>query len=182
MVEAHARGFDNCVLLDQEGHVAELAIANLFMAKDGVVFTPAANGTFLDGITRQRVIKLLRDDGVNVVETRLRYGDFETADEIFAIGQSPQGAAGDADRRPRAAARPDVQESPRPLLGLRARAHFTGRVGSRSAIRWFRRGAPAESNGRRRERCACRRASGHWPASPSHRRAPASEPDRARPQ
>ncbi len=86
MVEAHARGFDNCVLLDQEGHVAELAIANLFMAKDGVVFTPAANGTFLDGITRQRVIKLLRDDGVNVVETHLRYGDFETADEIFASG------------------------------------------------------------------------------------------------
>ncbi len=86
MVEAHKRGFDNCVLLDQEGHVAELAIANLFMAKDGVVLTPKANGTFLDGITRQRVIALLRGDGVEVVETSLTYADFETADEIFSSG------------------------------------------------------------------------------------------------
>ena len=45
------------------GNVAELGTANVFMAKDGVVFTPAPNGTFLNGITRQRVIKLLRDDG-----------------------------------------------------------------------------------------------------------------------
>jgi branched-chain amino acid aminotransferase len=86
MVEAHRRGFDNCVLLDQEGHVAELAIANLFMAKDGVVFTPKANGTFLDGITRQRVIALLRGDGVEVVEASLTYADFATADEIFSSG------------------------------------------------------------------------------------------------
>lgn len=86
MTEAHARGFDNCVLLDQDGNVAELAIANIFMAKDGAVFTPAANGTFLDGITRQRIIKLLRGDGVEVVEKSLRYDDFETADEIFSSG------------------------------------------------------------------------------------------------
>jgi branched-chain amino acid aminotransferase len=86
MVEAHNRGFDNCLMLDQQGHVAELAIANIFMAKDGAVFTPAANGTFLDGITRQRVIKLLRDDGVTVVEKSLCYSDFETADEIFSSG------------------------------------------------------------------------------------------------
>ena len=46
------------------GNVAELATANVFMAKDGVVYTPAPNGTFLTGITRQRVIKLLRDAGV----------------------------------------------------------------------------------------------------------------------
>lgn len=86
IAEARARGFDNCVLLDQEGNVAEIAIANIFMAKGGVVFTPAANGTFLDGITRQRVVRLLRDDGVTVVEKALRYSDFETADEIFTSG------------------------------------------------------------------------------------------------
>jgi branched-chain amino acid aminotransferase len=51
-----------------------------------VVFTPAPNGTFLNGITRQRVIKLMRDDGIEVVETTLKYGDFETADEIFSSG------------------------------------------------------------------------------------------------
>jgi branched-chain amino acid aminotransferase len=86
MVEAHGRGFDNCIMLDQEGHVAELAIANLFMAKDGVVFTPKANGTFLDGITRQRIIALLRRDGVVVDETSLTYADFAAADEIFTSG------------------------------------------------------------------------------------------------
>jgi branched-chain amino acid aminotransferase len=71
---------------DVLGNVAELASANIFMAKNGVVFTPAPNGTYLNGITRQRVIKLMREDGVEVVETTLKYSDFETADEIFSSG------------------------------------------------------------------------------------------------
>jgi branched-chain amino acid aminotransferase len=56
------------------------------MAKDGVVFTPVANGTFLAGITRQRVIGLLRDHGVTVTEKSLRYEDLQAADEIFSTG------------------------------------------------------------------------------------------------
>jgi branched-chain amino acid aminotransferase len=56
------------------------------MAKDGVVYTPEANGTFLAGITRMRVIKLLRHSGAEVVETSLRYADFQAADEIFTTG------------------------------------------------------------------------------------------------
>jgi branched-chain amino acid aminotransferase len=86
MIEANARGFDNCLLCDMLGNVAELATANVFFAKDGVVFTPATNGTFLAGITRARVIALLREAGVTVVETTLRYGDFQGADEIFSTG------------------------------------------------------------------------------------------------
>ena len=86
LLEANARGFNSCVMNDMLGNVAELASANIFMAKDGVVFTPAPNGTFLNGITRQRVIKLMRDDGIEVVETTLKYSDFETADEIFSSG------------------------------------------------------------------------------------------------
>ncbi|MBS0395024.1 MAG: branched-chain amino acid aminotransferase, partial [Proteobacteria bacterium] len=66
LVEAAGRGFDNCVLCDLLGNVAELATANLFMARAGVVYTPLANGTFLNGITRQRVIGLLRQAGVEV--------------------------------------------------------------------------------------------------------------------
>ena len=77
-----------CIVCDMLGNVAELANSNLFMAKDGVVFTPMPNGTFLDGITRQRVIKLMRAAGVEVVETTLRYRDFEAADEIFASGNA----------------------------------------------------------------------------------------------
>jgi branched-chain amino acid aminotransferase len=86
MIEARSRGFDNCITCDALGNVAELASANVFMAKDGVVFTPVANGTFLSGITRARVIALLRQSGTTVVETTLRYEDFTGADEIFSTG------------------------------------------------------------------------------------------------
>lgn len=86
LFDAHARGFDNAVVCDMLGNVAELATSNIFMAKDGVVFTPAANGTFLAGITRKRVIGLLRDNGVEVVEKTLNYHDFKEADEIFSTG------------------------------------------------------------------------------------------------
>jgi branched-chain amino acid aminotransferase len=86
LLEAASRGFNNCLMLDMLGNVAEFGNANVFMVKDGVVFTPAPNGSFLNGITRQRVIELLRGDGVAVVETTLRYEDFRRADEIFSSG------------------------------------------------------------------------------------------------
>lgn len=84
--EAQARGFDNALVCDALGNVAETGTSNVFMAKDGAVHTPAANGTFLNGITRQRVIQLLRDDGVAVLEGTLGYEDFLNADEIFISG------------------------------------------------------------------------------------------------
>lgn len=83
---AKAAGFDNALVLDMLGNVAETATSNVFMVKDGVVKTPVANGTFLNGITRQRTIALLRDAGMQVEETSLTYGDFEQADEIFISG------------------------------------------------------------------------------------------------
>lgn len=86
LMEAASRGFDNCLLRDMLGNVAELANANIFLAKDGVVKTPAPNGVFLNGITRRRVIGLLREAEVEVQETQLTYADFQAADEIFACG------------------------------------------------------------------------------------------------
>ena len=86
LLEAQARGFDNAVLCDMLGNVAEISTSNIFMAKDGIVYTPSANGTFLAGITRQRVIGLLRDQGVQVVEKTLNFIDFLAADEIFSTG------------------------------------------------------------------------------------------------
>lgn len=86
LFEAQARGFDNAVVCDMLGNVAELATSNIFMAKDDVVFTPVPNGTYLAGITRQRVIGLLRADAVTVVEKTLTYRDFQSADEIFSTG------------------------------------------------------------------------------------------------
>jgi branched-chain amino acid aminotransferase len=86
LFEAHARKFDNAIVCDMLGNVAELATSNVFMAKDGVVCTPIPNGTFLAGITRRRVIGLLRESGVEVVEKVLTYRDFQDADEIFSTG------------------------------------------------------------------------------------------------
>ncbi|MFO1465933.1 MAG: branched-chain amino acid aminotransferase [Steroidobacteraceae bacterium] len=86
LVEAGKRGFDNCLLRDMIGNVAELATANIFMGKDEVVYTPVPNGTFLAGITRLRVIELLRGSKTQVIEKSLTYADFESADEIFSCG------------------------------------------------------------------------------------------------
>lgn len=86
MAEARARGFSNALSLDADGHVAETASTNVFLVRDGVVFTPVPNGMFLNGITRQRVIGLLRADGVEVVETSLNVADFAAAEEIFVTG------------------------------------------------------------------------------------------------
>ena len=86
LAEAGARGFGNCLVPDMLGNITELANANIFMAKDGVVHTPVPNGTFLNGITRRRVIALLRDAGITVQEASLTYDDFQSADEIFSSG------------------------------------------------------------------------------------------------
>ncbi|NIZ12859.1 branched-chain amino acid aminotransferase [Phaeobacter sp. HF9A] len=84
--EARAKGFSNTLTCDVMGNVAETATANIFLVKDGEVFTPIANGTFLAGITRARHIENLRADGVTVHETVLSYAHFEVADEVFMSG------------------------------------------------------------------------------------------------
>ena len=86
ILEAQSRGFDNALVRDMLGNVAETGSANIFMVKDGVAFTPAPNRTFLNGITRQRVIALLRGAGVEVVEKTLTVEDFLDADEVFTTG------------------------------------------------------------------------------------------------
>ena len=86
LVEAQSKGYGNALVADAMGNVAETATANVFMARDGVVFTPIPNGTFLAGITRARHIANLRADGVEVVETVLTFDDFRTAQEVFLSG------------------------------------------------------------------------------------------------
>jgi branched-chain amino acid aminotransferase len=86
LTEARSRGFANALVADAMGNVAETATANVFMVKDGEVFTPIANGTFLSGITRARHISNLAADGVQVHETVLTFEDFHGADEVFLSG------------------------------------------------------------------------------------------------
>ena len=86
LVEARRRGFDNALVADAMGNVAETATANIFMVKDGEIFTPIPNGTFLAGITRARHMVNLAADGSPVRETVLSFADFAQADEVFMTG------------------------------------------------------------------------------------------------
>ena len=86
IAEARKKGFSNALVADAIGNVAESATANVFIVKDGVAFTPIANGTFLAGITRSRHIANLRADGVEVVEKIISFDEVHAADEVFLTG------------------------------------------------------------------------------------------------
>lgn len=86
LVEAQAKGFGNALVQDALGNVAETATANVFMVRDGELFTPIANGTFLSGITRARHIANARAAGLTVHEAILTLDDFRKADEVFLSG------------------------------------------------------------------------------------------------
>ncbi len=88
VAEILARGFNNGVVLDALGNVAETCSSNLFLGIDGKVVTPVPNGTFLAGITRNRTIQLLRDAGVPLEERTVRAHELDTADEMFTTGNA----------------------------------------------------------------------------------------------
>ncbi|MFZ6801744.1 branched-chain amino acid aminotransferase [Undibacterium sp. Di24W] len=85
--DAKARGYDNAVVCDIQGHVAEFATANLFFVDQaGQVVTPVANGCFLSGITRARVIGLLATQKIKVEERSVHPDELLDAQEIFNTG------------------------------------------------------------------------------------------------
>lgn len=85
--EAKERGYDNAIMLDLAGKVTEFGSSNLFLVTpSGEVVTPVPNGTFLVGITRARVMALLEEEGVNVVERSVAPAELDTAVEIFSTG------------------------------------------------------------------------------------------------
>ncbi len=86
LAEARSKGFTNAIVADALGNVAEAATANIFAVRDGEVFTPMPNGTFLAGITRARHIANLRADGTTVHECVMSFDDFHDADEVFLSG------------------------------------------------------------------------------------------------
>ena len=86
LAEARSRGCSNALVGDVMGNVAETATANIFIVRDGEIFTPIPNGTFLAGITRARHIKNLRSDGYRVNETIITFKDVHDADEVFMSG------------------------------------------------------------------------------------------------
>ena len=82
---AEADGYDDALMLDWRGRIAETTGANIFLVQDGVLHTPIPD-CFLDGITRRTVIGLAKDRGMQVVERALMPDEFERADEVFVTG------------------------------------------------------------------------------------------------
>lgn len=88
--EALAAGYDEAIMLNDYGWVSEGSGMNLFLVSQHVVYTPPVSSGILEGITRNSVIDLLRDDGVEVFEVDLARGSLYTADEIFLTGTAAE--------------------------------------------------------------------------------------------
>lgn len=84
-MEAHMAGYDEALMLDCEGYLSEASSANVFIIRDGVLITPPCD-TCLEGITRDSVIKLARDEGYEVIERRITRDEVYIADEAFLTG------------------------------------------------------------------------------------------------
>ncbi|MBN2063950.1 MAG: branched-chain-amino-acid transaminase [Sedimentisphaerales bacterium] len=89
-LEALDRGMLEAIMYNHMGFVAEATGDNVFIVKDGVIFTPPVSSGSLDGITRQVVIKLARENGYEVIEKDLVKFDLHTADEFFLTGTAAE--------------------------------------------------------------------------------------------
>lgn len=89
-VEARNNGFDEAIALSVDGLVSEGSGQNIFLVKNGDLYTPEVDGTFLQGITRDSVIRLAGDLGIPVHETRVPRESLYTAEEIFCVGTATE--------------------------------------------------------------------------------------------
>jgi branched-chain amino acid aminotransferase len=105
--EALRAGYDEAVMLNAEGFVAEGSGENLFVVRNGIVRTPPVTAGVLDGLTRESVMTLLRDDGYEVIETNIARTDLYYADELFFTGTAAEVTpVREVDDRPVADGRP----------------------------------------------------------------------------
>ncbi len=100
--DAVLAGFDEALVLNEDGHVSESSAANFFMIRKGVAYTPPVTANILEGITRRTVITLLREElGLEVVEREIDRTEVYLADEAFFCGTGVQIAAiTSVDHRP----------------------------------------------------------------------------------
>jgi branched-chain amino acid aminotransferase len=88
--EALRGGYDEAIMLNTDGFVAEGSGENLFLIRDGVVRTPSLASGVLEGLTREAVITMLRDDGYEVIEEAITRTDLYYADEMFMTGTAAE--------------------------------------------------------------------------------------------
>ena len=87
--EAERQGFDDSLMLDYRGYIAEATGANIFFVKDEELHTPIAD-CFLNGITRQTIITIAKEQGINVIEKRIRLQDLKNYQECFVTGTAAE--------------------------------------------------------------------------------------------
>ncbi len=89
--DANRAGFDEAIVLDQNGHISEGSAMNFFMVRDGILVTPPPTDNILEGITRRTVIELARNElGIEVMERSIDRTEAFIADEIFMTGTAAQ--------------------------------------------------------------------------------------------
>lgn len=81
-------GYDDALFLDASGHVCELSAANVFLVRDGVLYTPDTSNDILEGISRRTVLELAKEMDIEVRERTIDLTELYVADEIFASGTS----------------------------------------------------------------------------------------------
>ena len=89
-MEAINAGYDEAIMLNNKGHVAEGSAENIFVVKNGKVTTPPLDADILNGITRDSAIKLLKSNKIKIIEKNLRINDLLKADEIFMTGTAAE--------------------------------------------------------------------------------------------
>ncbi len=88
--EAMLAGYQEALMLDTEGYVAEASGENIFVIRDGIVRTPPAASSILNGITRDSALTILRDEGIEIREEKILREETYTADEIFLTGTAAE--------------------------------------------------------------------------------------------
>jgi branched-chain amino acid aminotransferase len=89
--EANQNGFEEAIVLTQEGHVSEGSAENIFIIRDGVLVTPPASENILEGVTRNVIMELASQDlGLKVVERSIDRSELYVADEVFLCGTGAQ--------------------------------------------------------------------------------------------
>lgn len=88
--EAQLNGFDEAIVLTNEGHVSEGSAENLFIVREGVLVTPSVTDNILEGITRRRLIGLAGDMGIPVIQRSIDRTELYNADEVFLCGTGAQ--------------------------------------------------------------------------------------------
>jgi branched-chain amino acid aminotransferase len=89
-IETQKAGYDEAILLNEQGYVADGSGENIFVVKDGILVTPPIGASILEGITRNTIIDLAREEGLSVIERDIPRAELYFADEVFVTGTAAE--------------------------------------------------------------------------------------------